>query len=356
MVEAAITDGAGRLLHDDHLWACLTCGRCTQVCPSDVRFLGFVRDMRTLARDADEKGHCSHGATIQTWMRMMAQPDLQQNRMDWLTGDGDTPPHLRALRTAETSDTVFFVGCLPYYETLFSKIGAQGVEIAQATVKVLNLLDIEPVVLADERCCGHDLLWEGELDTFRRLADLNAERLRATGSRRIITACPECARTLKLDYPQYVGDLGMEVMHISQLLAENASRLPIQKTREVTYHDPCRLGRHMGIYEEPRHVLAVLGMEVVEMAHSGARALCCGTSAWTHCGATAKSLQVDRLREAQATGAETLVTSCAKCQIHFKCALDDPRLGDELNVEIRDLVTLVAQAIGEQAADGHTDG
>ncbi len=167
MVEAARPAGSEEVLRDDRLWECLTCGRCIQVCPSDVRFLGFIRDMRTVARGADVQGHCSHGATIQTWMRIMTDPDLKQDRLGWLTEDGLAPDSPRGLRVSDRSDTVYFVGCLPYYEILFGKIGAQGVQIAQSAIKVLNRLGIEPIVLADERCCGHDLLWEGEVDTYR---------------------------------------------------------------------------------------------------------------------------------------------------------------------------------------------
>jgi Fe-S oxidoreductase len=283
-------------------------------------------------------------------MRLMADANLKQNRLNWLT-DG--------LRTSQNSDTVYFVGCLPYYDVLFKKIGAQGVEIAQSAVKVLNHLGIEPIVLADERCCGHDLLWEGDVATFCQLAELNAAMLRATGARRIVTTCPECALTLRVDYRQHGSDLGMEVVHIAQLLANSelhttqydsrityhASRSTLYAPRRVTYQDPCRLGRYLRAYEEPRQVIAALGAELVEMEYCRARALCCGTSAWTNCGATAKSIQVDRLREAKATGAETLVTACAKCQIHFKCAIADTRLGDELQIDIKDLTTLVAEAL-----------
>ena len=113
----------------------------------------------------------------------------------------------------------------------------------------------------------------------------------------------------------------------------------------MTYHDPCRLGRYLKAYDEPRQVIAALGAELVEMENCRARSLCCGTSGWTNCGATAKSIQVDRLREAKATGAEVLVTACAKCQIHFRCAQADTQLGDELAIEIKDLTTLVAKAI-----------
>ena len=357
LVEATI-NAEQALLADNRLWACLTCRRCSEVCPSDVRFSEFTRDLRAWARGSGQEGHCSHGETIQTWMRLMAQADLQQNRLDWLTPD---------LRTSSTSDTVYFVGCLPYYDVLFQKIGAQGVEIAQSALQVLNRLGIEPIVLADERCCGHDLLWEGDVSAFHRLAELNAALLRATGARRIVTTCPECAHTLRVEYRQHGHDLGMEVLHIAELVAREAANRGIgesanqqisesanqrinatrntQNATRVTYHDPCRLGRYLKVYDEPRQIIAALGAELVEMENCRARSLCCGTSGWTNCGATAKSIQVDRLREAKATGAEVLVTACAKCQIHLRCAQADTQLGEELAIEIKDLTTLLAEAI-----------
>ncbi len=340
LVEAARVDGDMEILRREWLWECLTCGRCIQVCPSDVRFLSFVRDMRALARDVSAEGHCSHGAAIQTWMRIMTNPALKQDRLGWLTGSGQANESAETLRVSDKSDTIYFVGCLPYYEVLFGKIGAQGVRIAQSTVKVLNHLGIEPNVLADERCCGHDLLWEGEVDAFHELVRLNSETIQATGARRIVTSCPECARTLKTDYA-----LDMEVLHISQLLAESELTIAQPLAQRVTYQDPCRLGRHMAVYDPLRQVMAAVGLELVEMGYNRDRAVCCGTSAWTHCGATAKSIQVERLREASTTGADVLVTSCAKCQIHFKCAQNDARLPDDLRIEIRDLVTLVADAL-----------
>jgi len=339
-VERALWGEGAELLTDVLLWSCLTCQHCSTRCPSDVHYVEFIRDLRALARGTGEKGLCSHGEAIQTWMRMMTSPELKQNRLDWLD-DG--------LKVSTDSDTVYFVGCLPYYDVLFNKIGAQGVEIARSAVRVLNHLGIEPIILEDERCCGHDLLWEGDVANFRKLAELNVAMLQATGAKRIVTACPECARTLKVDYPAYAGDLGMEVIHIAELVAskvgEGAFRIPNSESRITTYHDPCRLGRHLGVYDAPRQVIEALGLELVEMEHSGKNALCCGTSCWTNCGAINKQIQVDRLREARATGAELLVTACPKCQIHFQCALDDAKVADEMGMEIRDLVTLVDEAL-----------
>jgi heterodisulfide reductase subunit D len=336
IVEEVIGGHGTSLLESPLMWACLTCRRCSEICPSDVRYSEFTRDLRVLAREVGQEGTCTHGDAIQTWMRMMTDPALKQNRLDWLTEE---------LKVSAASDTVYWVGCLPYYDVLFRKQGFQGVEIARSAVRVLNALGIEPVVLASERCCGHDLLWQGDIETFRRLAELNLDLLRTTGAKRIVTTCPECAYTLKMDYPAYAGDTGMEVLHITQLLANCALPIVNCVSSTVTYQDPCRLGRYLGVYDAPRQVLRALGVEIVEMAHAGKTATCCGTSGWTNCGATSKAIQVERLHEARATGAEVLVTACAKCQIHFRCAMDDPRLDAEISMPVRDLVTLVADAL-----------
>ncbi len=337
MVEKCIKGQGQELLADRLMWACLTCRRCSEICPSDVHYSEFTRDLRIEARHLNQEGHCSHGQAIQTLMRLMTAPELKQNRLDWLDQD---------LRTSTASDTLYFVGCVPYYQVLFHKLGAQGVDIARSVVRVLNRLGIEPVVLPNERCCGHDLLWEGDVENFRRLAEENAAMIRETGAKRIVTACPEGYHTLSVDYPRYVGKLDVEVIHISELVADRIDDLKLRPLEgKVTYQDPCRLGRYMGVYDAPRKIIEALGLELVEMEYSGPKALCCGTSAWTNCGQVSKDIQVERLRQARATEAELLVTACAKCQIHFRCAMDDINRRDEISMEVRDLVTLVAEAL-----------
>lgn len=338
LVEMA-TEGSLDEMRDDPLfWSCLTCKQCSQRCPSGVNFVEFVRSARGLARQTGCAGECTHGDMMKTWAGMMTNPKMKQNRLDWLDDD---------LNVAQDSDTVYFVGCLPYYDALFKRIGTEGVEIAQAAIKILNHLGIEPIVMADERCCGHDQLWGGDAETFTALAEINLQHLRATGAKRIVTTCPECAHTLKVDYPKYVGEHGLEIVHLSELLANN--ELPIttnyQSPLPVTYHDPCRLGRHMGVYDQPRAVITELGFELNEMNRSRQDSLCCGTICWTNCGQVSKNIQVERLQEAKATGADMLITACVKCQIHLKCAQDDPVLGDLIEIEIRDLTTLAADLI-----------
>ena len=118
----------------------------------------------------------------------------------------------------------------------------------------------------------------------------------------------------------------------------------------VTYHDPCRLGRMSGIFDPPRTLLArVPGLELQEMRHRGAKALCCGTSAWVRCGATNKAIQLARLDEAVATGADTLATACPKCVIHLRCAQADLPAGPRKNLRLVDAAELLAQSLAPPA-------
>ncbi len=376
------------LLTDDRLWACLTCLCCSEVCPAGVAYSDLTFTVRAEARRLGQAAVCTHGEIIHSWMRMMMDPALKQNRLSWLDNQrmdqstdqkigkpakGQRPSHEsritnHGLRISADSDTLYFVGCAPYFSVQFGHIGVDGDAVARATVKAINALGIEPRVLADERCCGHDLLWEGDLEGFRRLAELNAELVRRSGVKRIVTSCPECARALKVDYPEHGIELGVEVLHLVELLvgshwfrpepssgaqAEGAqlegsvvaggSRIANSR---VTYHDACRLGRHLGVYDAPRQVIGGVGLELIEMPRRRENALCCGTNGWTHCGAANKQIQADRLLEAQATGADVLVTACLKCQIHFKCTMQDRELDSTLDIEIKDFATVLAEALG----------
>ncbi len=336
-VEQIIT-GSDSPLTNSRLWDCLTCRACSEVCPSSVDYIGMIRDLRAVSPD-ENCAQCTHGNVIGAWATLMAD-GATPDRLGWLEGEN--------LRTTETSDTVFFTGCLPLYEPVFEPIGAECLDIARATVRLLNTLGIEPQVLGDEVCCGHDQLWTGDVDTFRKLAERNIHMLQDSGARRIVTACPECAHTLRVEYPQHVGDTGLEVLHLSELLAQQQSPALSkngQKPRRITYHDPCRLGRYMGVYDAPRDILTKAGFQMVEMQDSGHHATCCGSSLWINCGAVSKNIQVERLQQAEATNAEILVTACPKCQIHFRCALDDPGVQDDIQIEIRDLATLLAETV-----------
>ncbi|MGD9228895.1 MAG: (Fe-S)-binding protein, partial [Desulfobacterales bacterium] len=190
----------------------------------------------------------------------------------------------------------------------------------------------------------------GDMATFDALARLNLKRFEATKAKQIITTCPECARTLGMDYPKWVGAHGMEVLHLTQFISRQLAASKTEWRSEIkngsaTYQDACRLGRHLGVYEEPRALLRASGLDLVEMERTHRNSLCCGTSCWTACGQVSKNIQVERLKEAKATGAEMLITSCIKCQIHFKCAQQDPTLENDIAIPVRDLATVLADRL-----------
>lgn len=322
------------------LYKCLTCSLCEQRCPTGVAYTDLVRDLRALASADGVEPDCPHGGALQSVMRMMAAGGTQQDRLAWLD---DT------LQTAPATGPVFYwTGCTMYYDAYFPEFDLKTLEGTRAAVRLLNRLGVTPVVSAEERCCGHDLLWNGDRRNFELLARHNVALVAASGAETLVTSCAECLRTWKLDYAPFWSGKQPRMLHLSEYLAERLPELPLKPngTRRVTYQDPCRLGRHLGVYDPPRQVLtAVPGVELAEMPRRGPGASCCAGGTWTHCDRYAKQLQVERLREARATGAEVLVTTCPKCRIHLRCAMQDPNLKSDVDIELRDLAEVVADAV-----------
>jgi heterodisulfide reductase subunit D len=216
---------------------------------------------------------------------------------------------------------------------------------------LLNYVGIEPVIIAEENCCGHDELWGGDREEFEILGRSNLESFRKRGVEHVITACAECARTWSLDYPALDLKYRPQVQHMSQWIAGSLDRLEFtgqERDDRVTYHDPCRLGRHMGEYDAPREILASIPeIDLTEMTRHGRNSLCCGTSGFQHCDAESRRLQSERLTSARRTGAKTMVTACPKCMVHFACAQheDSRRIDHPPELELVDLTVLTASRL-----------
>jgi Fe-S oxidoreductase len=320
---------------DQTIWNCLTCARCSVRCPADINFPEFIRLMRDQAHLMGFDGVPAHNGMLQTIMSIQTQ-DVQQHRTYWIQ-DG---------KTRETGDVFYFVGCRPYFDVIFRDIHAGSITGAQNVLKILNACGVEPVVSNNERCCGHDALWNGNEEKFKQLAKLNLDTIRSSGAKQVIFSCPEGYHTVKNCYPKYFGELDFEPIHILDFLADKLSEGVIQLEgigeEVVTFHDPCRLGRLAGIYDAPRKILETIpGIEFKEMTRSRENAICCGTSGWMNCSSCSKEIQLQRLKEAGDTGAGTLITACPKCQIHFRCA----KAAFDLDIEITDLYDLVADRL-----------
>jgi len=332
---------------DRDIWTCITCEQCNAMCPYKVDYSGFIRGMREQATESGAGPTCSQGGLIHSTQRMMAKGTMKQNRLSWIDDD---------LKVADKGEVFYFVGCLPHYDAIFyDRKDLELLKICQSAVRIMNAAGIVPVVSNEEKCCGHDLNWTGDEANFEKLMDHNLEMIRKSGAKKVVFTCPECFRTFKMDYQDLAGDLGFEIVHISdfikQLVDEGRLKVGNAKGEALTYsyHDSCRMGRHSGIYDSPRQLMEVFsGSKYVEMENSRDKAVCCAVSAWSNCNANAKKIQIDRVVEAKRVGADRLLMFCPKCQIHLKCAIQDkvPVDPSMVNVKIEDYTVAIARALG----------
>ena len=322
-------------LSDPLIWYCLGCAQCSVRCPARIEFPEFIRLMRKEAYSEGIWGTPAHHGVFQTIMNIQ-KAALKQKRAFW-EGDG--------LRVSEKGEYFYFVGCRPYFDVMFEEIGAGRIDTAKNAIKILNMCGIDPVLSVDERCCGHDALWDGDEDTFKVLASKNIELIKETGAKKVIFSCPEGYYTFKEIYPRYFGELPFEPIFILEIIGDAIKEGRIsfkEKKLSLTYHDPCNLGRLSGIFDLPRDIIrAIPGVELLEMKRSRENAVCCGTTGWMNCSSCSKEIQVQRLNEAKETGANTVVTACPKCEIHFKCT----KSAFDIDVEIIDIIDLITEQI-----------
>ena len=336
-VNRVVMGWSGDNLNGDNIWSCLTCKDCESVCPMMVDYTGFVRQVRGTEQKADGGARCSHQAIFSLLPKLQESSRLKQNRLGWI------PPDLKVSREGEL---VLFVGCAPYYDLVFAGLGVSSTASARGAIAILNRLGVEPAVLADERCCGHDRYWNGDMDGFRQLAERNVELLKGAGAKTVLTTCPECYLALKEHYPSVLGEVPFEVKHFYDFLLDRRDEIEFKKEgKPVTFHDPCRLSKHLGAFDSPRELMALAGGELREMPRSGKDSVCCGTPGWNNCGLASKRIQKERLEEAAATGAKTLVTACPKCLIHLSCAKKD----EATDLEILDLTDLLSRSLPENS-------
>ncbi|MEE8413297.1 MAG: (Fe-S)-binding protein, partial [Dehalococcoidales bacterium] len=255
---------------------------------------------------------------------------------------GDWAEGLNVKTFTEGMEILYFPGCYLCYDPRLKKVAA-------ATASILNKAGVDFGILGSkENCCGESIRKAGDEELYKRLARENIKTFIDSGVHKILVSSPHCYHTFKNEYPEF--NVNFEVVHISQYLSQLINDGRLEFTREygkkITYHDPCYLGRHNGIYDEPREVLTKIpGLELSEMADSREDSLCCGGGGGRIWMDTPKGERFSDLRVAQAleVGAEELVTSCPYCIINF----EDSRLSleDSDVIEIKDITEIVQEVL-----------
>jgi heterodisulfide reductase subunit D len=324
----------------DSVNACLTCGICYERCPSAVNFPEFIKDIRAYYKRENMAKEPAHGGFFQSIMRSMTSKDLNPNRWKNLPDK---------LRIKKGSPVLFFGGCAPYFDIFFREyLKVHTGNILEDSIRLLNFFDIEPDVMEEERCCGHDLLWSGDRDNFIKLARLNLDAIKKSGAQELITACPECYHTLSTEYKRFGIELPLKVTHMHEFLEREIEKSAVgfkPLGKKITYQDACRQSRFNNLAELPRKLMEKFAAGNIDNASSRYISTCCGNSAWTGCDGFSKAMQVQRLKQARANGNELMVTACPKCQIHLRCAMEDAVRGDNLKMEMMDITSAIAKTI-----------
>ncbi|MFX1314453.1 MAG: (Fe-S)-binding protein [Promethearchaeota archaeon] len=343
MIQLILEGFEDKVLETGELWNCLTCNQCLKDCPEEINFADIVRIARYKMRhSAKQKPDeiVAHKGIYTTISEIMSRPYITPERsLDWIP---------KGCKISDKGNTLYYVGCLPFFNYEFENLD----NIAISTLKILCQIEKEPIVVfKEEVCCGHDIYWgQGKLKTFIKLAKKNIEMFKKAGISMIITACAECYRTFKVDYPNIFDDFNdrFDVKHIIEYIYDNWKENIIEfknpdiKREKIpfTYHDPCRLSRFLpkdnNIMEKVREIFKEfkdLGYNFNEMKHNKKDALCCGVSSWMNCNEKSKALRYKRMLEAKAAG-DIMITSCPKCRIHLSCLQDD--IEDIASIEIYD--------------------
>ncbi|VEN72837.1 Tungsten-dependent benzoyl-CoA reductase-related protein bamD [Candidatus Desulfarcum epimagneticum] len=322
----------------EDIWRCSTCGRCPERCPRGVDQIELGISLRRVASEYE-----IFPASVKSARTARASLISEGNP---LQGDrekrGDWAKELPVKPFEEGMDILYFVGCYLSYDPRMKRVAA-------ATARVLDKAGVGFGILGEkESCCGESIRKTGGEDAFKKLARDNIKAFIDHGVQRILVSSPHCFHTFKNEYPEFKA--AFDVVHISQYLLEliREGRLELSGSYEkkVAYHDPCYLGRHNGVYDEPREILKKApGLELVEMADFGADSLCCGGGGgriWMDTPMAERFSDI-RLKQARDAGARELVTCCPYCVTNF----EESRLNLEYDdvLEIKDIAEIVSEII-----------
>ncbi len=324
----------------DELWDCTTCNTCASRCPKLVNPMEAVIAMRSAFV---EKGrvHPNVKTALESTFRHgnpLTMP--REDRGLWADGLSIKP-------FEEGTEYLYYVGCTPSYDPRVQKV-------AQSLVRLIQQAGLSFGILgSEESCCGSEVRRLGEAGLFEMVVEETTETYNGLGVEKMFTTSPHCFNAFKNDYAAILGKEKhkLQVQHYTQILAGLLERgeLKLNGTLEktITYHDPCYLGKHNGVFDEPRTVLSSIpGVKLVEMDRSREKSLCCeggGGRMWLEGTNPGTRLAQQRVQEALDTGAEILATACPFCLLTLDEAVK--HLNAQEKIQVMDIAELAAQVL-----------
>jgi Fe-S oxidoreductase len=318
---------------EEMIWDCVTCGACVEACPVSIEHVDTIVDLRRSRLMVD----AAFPAEAEPMLRDVERASNpwgkpQTERAAWAAELG-----VRVLEPGDRApEYLYWVGCAASFDE-------RARRSAESTAKLLQKAGVDFAILGPrEACTGDPARRMGNEYVFQSYAEQNVATLNEQGVKKIVASCPHCLNTLANEYGDFGG--GYEVVHHSELLAQlvREGRLePKADAKPITYHDSCYLARHNDVVAQPRELVAAVG-QPVEMARSGRKTFCCGAGGahmWME--ERGKQINVERVREAAATGADTLAVACPFCTVMLDDGVRDAGAG----MRVADVATLLAEAV-----------
>ncbi|MEX1301412.1 MAG: (Fe-S)-binding protein, partial [Desulfotignum sp.] len=324
---------------EDEIWSCTTCGACEEECPLAIEYINKIVDLR--------RGMVDEGLVPQSLQKPLKALEkrgnpygkMEKKRADWALEKEFKAEYPVKDLTEESADTLYFVDSITSYDDNIQ-------DIARRTTMILRRAGVDFGILGkDEKDSGNEVLRFGEEMLYQDLKEQNTEAILATGVKQIVTADPHAYNVLKNDYTGLPP-----VRHISQVVAEKITKGALSlksclhPEKVYVYHDPCYLGRHNGIYEDPRQAMdAIDGLTRVELEKSRDRSFCCGGGGLMLFYEPEEDTRmgVMRVNMAAEAGANVIVTACPFCLVNIQDAIKVS--GKEGEMEALDFTELIVR-------------
>ncbi|MHA1939181.1 MAG: (Fe-S)-binding protein [Candidatus Thorarchaeota archaeon] len=314
----------------ESLYTCMLCGNCTEICDAEFDPKKTLEQVRQVLNDAPNE---ARDFVVEKILRHQnPYEDDNSIKRNWVEEVG--------FDVTTKASTIYYTGCTA---------GMKLPTIAISTAKIMKATAEDYGVLEEEPCCGSVMIRTGMVEEAKENAERTRKAFLEAGTERIVVSCPGCYNTLKMDFPKRFGIELPEVIHIVEYAAElirngDLDFRGLGEKRKVTYHDPCHLGRELGIYDAPREILrAIPGIELVEMETNREAALCCGSGGGvrSYDPELSKRIGADRIRQALEAGADVIATACPFCVNNLEAGAGQ----EGSSIGVADIVDLLAESL-----------